>query len=93
MRNYIGTLHTKSILPFQQEFRSSENFAVRFNYFIPFSLIPNPTDSQKNQLKKPQEKWFNKLNMKNGDFKKGWDMKRIMLAAHKETKRARGKKK
>lgn len=69
MRNYIGTLHTKSILPFQQEFRSSENFAVRFNYFIPFSLIPNPTDSQKNQLKKPQEKWFNKLNMKNGDFK------------------------
>ena len=29
---------------------------------------------------------------KNGDFKKGWNMKRIMAAAHKETKRARGKK-
>lgn len=29
---------------------------------------------------------------KNGDYKKGWDMKRIMAAAHKETKRARGKK-
>jgi hypothetical protein len=29
---------------------------------------------------------------KNGDWKKGWDMKRIMAAAHKETKRARGKK-
>lgn len=28
---------------------------------------------------------------KNGDFKKGWDMKRIMAAAHKQTKRKRRK--
>jgi len=26
---------------------------------------------------------------KNGDFKKGWDMKRIMATAHKEVKRKR----
>lgn len=69
MRNHIRTLHTKSISLFQQEFRSSENFAVRFNYFKPFSFVSRPTTDQKKRIEKLGKTWFDELKIDKAHFK------------------------
>jgi len=66
-------------------------------------LVKKGTISAKKKTKKTVSAYHKHLGVvmrklkkrhtkKNGDFKMGWDMKRIMAVAHKETKRSRGKK-
>lgn len=72
MGNDLECLHIEALLPFRQEFRSSENFAVRFNYFIPFSWTGNASEIRR--------KWIKRLARNRDDFKDQCDR-----AVHKQS--------
>jgi len=72
MGNDLECLHIEALLPFRQEFRSSENFAVRFNYFIPFSWTGNASEIRR--------EWIKRLARNRDDFKDQCDR-----AVHKQS--------
>lgn len=61
-------LHIKTLLPFRKEFRSSDNFAVRLNYFKPFSFVSRPTKDQKKRIEKLEKKLFEELKIDKAYF-------------------------
>lgn len=71
MCEVLECLHIKTILPFRQEFRNSENFAVRFNYFIPFRWTGNASEIRR--------EWIKRLTRSHADFKDQCDR-----AVHKQ---------